>query len=1051
MECMSHAGRRLFFTLYLFIAFYMLCSAGPLGAVYAQAQAAAGQTVTLQAAPDQQSGSAGTDKTVSVTTLKTVESLKDRPDLKGITTEEIAKGKDLLEKKEAEEKKPPETGTPERGGETSSKVGGPVSLFDRYRMVGPYQDISTALMPFGYKFFLDALAGPSTPRTNIPVMSNYIIGTGDEIKILFWGRVNAQYSLIVDRDGNITIPQIGPLQVAGMGFSEMKSYLAEQANRIVGASMNVTMGTLKSIQVFVLGDVRKPGSYAVDSFSTITSAIIDAGGPSEIGSLRNIELKRNNETFTALDFYDFLLKGNKTQDRILQSGDVIFVPTVGPMVGIAGNVKRPATYELKNENDLLSLIEMAGGIIPTAYTQQIQVERIQKNERHIVMDIDDKNLTESGDVLLQDGDLVKVFSIVDKDVNVVFLNGNVKRPGKYEYKPGMRIRDLIKDTADLLQETHFEYALIKRLVPPDLREELIPFNLGKLLFDNDAESNIELSSQDRIYIFSIWSFRDKPSIAVEGEVRSPGRSAFAENTRVRDALLNAGGLTKNAYLRKGELIRTDNKREFRTIYFNVARAMDNDPEENLFLRDEDRIIIHSMWEEKWKESVSISGEVKDQKTYDLTEAMTVSDLIFKAGGLTRNTYMNDTELYRTDWKTKEVTLQNIDLQKALAGDPMYNVKLKDLDRLVVHSTWEQVYKKSVSIAGEVTNPGTYQYTENMTVRDLVFASGNVLESAYLGEAEISSQVIKDGRSARIEHAKINLKKALDNDPSHNLPLKPYDRLFVKRIPDWRREIFVNLSGEIIFPGNYILKKGETLSSVIERAGGYSENAYLRGAVFVREDVRKLQQQSLDEMITGLEREILAESSSQVSTALSTEEVEARKAELQSKQKFIESLKGLKATGRMSIILAHLRLLKGSKYDIELKDGDSLYVPMKSSAVNVIGSVMSRGSFIYSEDMDYKDYVEMSGGYTRFADKDNVYVLKVDGTARKLLTGRINWNTSKDRWETAGFSEDVNEIEPGDTIIVPEKLDRIAWLRETKDLTQILYQIAVTAGVAIVLF
>jgi hypothetical protein len=226
---------------------------------------------------------------------------------------------------------------------------------------------------------------------------------------------------------------------------------------------------------------------------------------------------------------------------------------------------------------------------------------------------------------------------------------------------------------------------------------------------------------------------------------------------------------------------------------------------------------------------------------------------------------------------------------------------------------------------------------------------------------------------------------------------------------------------------------------------------LRGAVFTRKAVRKLQQENLKRMILRLERALLAESAVQVSTALSNEEIQAKKVELEQQQKFIASLRKLETTGRMSVILSHLRLLKGSQYDFEIEDGDSLYIPKKNNVTNVVGAVMSQGSFVYSENLDYKDYVEMAGGYTKYADTDNVYVLKVDGTARKLSRGLFNWNSLKDRWEIANFGNEIKDIEPGDTIVVPEKLDRIAWLREIKDISQILYQIAVTAGVAIVIF
>jgi polysaccharide export outer membrane protein len=940
---------------YLFlIAFFITVypAADPCSEVYAQVQNTPETAAMLQSLSSGQTGPAEADtvKESGLLTPETIRSLIERPEFKGLTPDDIVKGKKLLDKKEPQRER--EVKKAEEGGHITS-------LFDRYRAIGTYQNISTELRPFGYEFFSEHDEKSLTPRNDIPVSPDYIIGPGDEVRIMLWGRVNAQYNLAVDRDGNINIPQIGPLQVTGIRFDELKGLLARQTDQIIGANINVTMGALKSIQVFVLGEARRPGSYALDSFSTITSALLAAGGPTEIGSLRRIQLKRKNKTVTEMDFYDFFLKGDKSQDSVLQSGDVVFITAAGPLVGIAGNVRRPAIYELKEDNNLSGLFDMSGGVVPSAYTQQIQVERIQKNERQIVIDVDDRDLTKARDFKLQDGDLVKVFPIVDKDVNAVYLAGNVKRPGKYEYKPGMRVKDLIGDTSALLSETYFDYALIKRRNPPGLEAQLIPFHLGNLLLDQDSSNNIPLEPQDAIYVFSTWFFRDRPAVTVEGEVRKKGTYNLLSNYKVKDALMEAGGLTKDASLDKGEIYRVSEQGDISQIYFSVGLAMAEDTKENLALRDGDRIVIHSVREDKGRQIVFIDGDVR--------------------------------------------------------------------------------------------NPGQYPLAVDMRISDLIFSAGNISESAYLDEAEVSSFNIIDGKSVKEDYKKINLGAALKDDPGHNLLLKPYDRVFVKRIPGWKEERFIEVSGEVTFPGRYIIKKGETLSSVLERAGGYSDNAYLRGAVFTREDVRKLQQKSLDEMIMRLESEMLSEGSSQMSAALSSEEIEAKKAQLQNKQQFIESLKKLKASGRMSIKLAHLRLLKGSKYDMKLENGDSIYVPMKSSVVNVVGAVMSRGSFIYSGHLDYKDYIEMTGGYTRFADKDNIYVLKADGTAKKLLTGLFNWNASKDRWETAAFGEETKDIGPGDTIVVPEKLDRIAWLRETKDLTQILYQIAVTAGVAVFLF
>jgi len=930
-------------------------------------QAAAYQSLTPT---QQQAIQSELGKSGGQITPQAVEALKGRPEFQNISPVEIEKGKQLLEQQEKGQVKAPErqgTENLDRKVPWAEKtvVGGEAagdSLFDRSRKIGNYQDISLKLQLFGSEFFRESAVRVVTDRKDIPVPLKYVVGPGDEVKLLLWGRLNAQYNLTVDRDGKITIPQVGPMFVAGMTFEDMSKYLITQAEQIVGTNIDVSMGALKTISVFVLGDVRRPGAYTIGSFATITDALVMVGGASDIGSLRRIQLRRNNKLLTTFDLYDLLLKGDKSKDVILQSGDVIFVPVTGPQVGIAGNVKRPAIYELKDRHDLHSLIEYAGGIIPSADTQQIQVERIVKGEKQIVVDVNDKHLEKAFHVALHDADLVKIFSIVDANVNAIYLYGNVKRPGKYEYKAGMAIGDIIKPDG-LLPETHYDYALIRRLKPPSMETTLVPFNLGKFLFHADPANNIVLQPLDQIYIFDKWYLKDRPYFTITGEVRKGGRFDMTDNFRVKDAILVAGHLTRDAYLDKAEILRKkkeENRGDYQTIYFSVSGALDGSAKDNILLQDEDKIIIHS-----------------------------------------------------------------------------------------VH---EHVYKKTVAIEGDILNPGTFQFTENMRVKDLVFAAGNILESAYLDDAELTSMEIENNRSVKLIQKNINLRRALAGDEAHNIPLKPYDRIFVKRILDWREERFVAVGGEVKFPGRYMVSKGEKLSSIIERAGGYTDEAYLRGAVFTRQKVREMQQRSIDEITDRLEKELLASSAGAISAALSAEEVQARKAEMEQKKLFIDNMRRSKALGRMTIRLAHLRLLKGSEYDIEIEDGDSLVIPEINRSVGVAGSVMSQGAHIYRENADYQDYIDMSGGYTRYADKANVYVLKVDGSARKASSSFIGWNDKKDRHELAAFSDTDGEyIEPGDVVAVPENFERVAWLREVRDITQILMNTAVASGNLVLLF
>ena len=1085
-------------------------------------------------------------KSGGVLTREALEALRAKPEFRGLTSEDVLKGKEQLEKRGLERKEAEKRlygRIPERKEEKS--------LFERLRTTGAYQDISTDLKPFGYDFFQEAEARVLTERKDIPVPSQYIVGPGDEVKILLWGRVNAQYSLIVDRNGNITIPQIGPIQVAGMSFAQMSQQLIQQANQIVGANIDVTMGSLKSIPIFVLGDVKRPGAYTVGSFATITEALLIAGGPSGIGTMRNIQLKRSDKVVSVLDLYDLFLKGDKSKDAILQAGDVVFVPVAGPVVGVAGNVRRPAIYELKDRFDLGTVFDLAGGIMPTAYTQQIQIERIVRAERQIVVDISDKELIKANQTVIHDADLIKVFNIVDKEGNVVFLYGNIKRPGKYEYRAGMRIKDLIKDETEFLPETHFDYALIKRLEPPNFTANLVPLDLKQLFLMNDRSYNVELRPRDTLYIFSRWFFRDKPYITVEGEVRG---AILAELDEVRFGELRRRGVLNISEKKLDELIRSgltdidDVKRGVTDIgekkLNELMRSGITDIDdvklgelrrrgvmditeikldearkalEEIKLEESRKALQELKLEEAKRPGLTNTGELKpreakrarptdvdqmtlaelkrqgivevnekkldelkrtgignleDMKLGDLKRQgilnllglddaklgvqkrlvevpikinMTVKDAILDAGGLTRDAYMYEAELYRTDEASKKVTLQKFSLQKALDGDPENDIKLKDYDRIVVHSVWGYAYKRTVSIDGEVFAPGMYQYAENMTVKDLVFSAGNVLDSAYLSEADVSVQVVEGGSIAKIEFKTVNLKKALEGDPENNLVLQPYSRVLVKRITDWRREQFVNLVGEVNFPGRYIFRKGETLSSLIERAGGYTDKAYLRATVFTRVKVRDLQQRALSETVARLEKEMMAESTSRASTALSAEEISGLKAQQEGTRALIESLKKTEATGRVVVRLAHLRLLKGSEFDVELEDGDSLYIPTKNNVVNVSGAIMSQGTYVYSDALTYKDYIERAGSFSRYADTKNIFVLKVDGSAMRVPGGFINWSSSNSRWHVGAFGEEPKTIEPGDTIVVPERIQTVAWLRTVRDVTQILSQVGIFAA------
>jgi polysaccharide export outer membrane protein len=984
-----------------------------------------------------------------------VKQLQEKAGMGTLTPQEIEAGKKMLEqmtkdsaKPKAEEKAPAEAKPEEKKPAEKQET---ATLGDDYFKKTPSPE-SPALEIFGHKLFSSA---PSTfaPITSIPVSNDYIIGPGDEIKVLMWGRLDAFYTLEVDNEGVINFPKVGPLTVAGLTFGEIKELIRAKAESITGVNVNVSMGKLRTIQIFVLGEVKSPGLYTVSSLATVTNALLASGGPTALGSLRKVELKRQGKTVTVIDLYAFLLKGDTSGDMRLMPGDSIFIPQTGPMVAVSGNVKRPAIYEMKDDRTLQSAIDLAGGLAPRAYNQRIQIERAFQNRVQLVLDISYDELQKKKPIPLMDGDLIRIFTIHPTSVNAVYLFGNVIRPGEYAYEPGLRVLNIIPDIQSLDLDTYFDYALIKRYRFEDSKSELIPFNLGKLLVSKDMSQNIVLKPKDEIHIFNKRIFEDVEQAFVEGEVRRPGRYSI-EDMRVRDLILKAGDLKKDAYLPRAEIIRIDKQRNRHTLYFDLAAAMASDPKHNLRIQHEDRVIIHSMWEEKWRESVVIKGEIKNPGDYPLTADMRIRDLIFKAGQFTRDAYMDLGHLYRTDWKTKEVTILTFNVGRAMDGDPKDNLYLSDLDELVIHSVWEYKEKYTVSIKGMVNKPGDYPYAENMTVKDLILVGGNVKDAAFLGQAELVRYDIVAGKKVETSLLNFDVKLALANDPANNFKLRPLDAITIKEISEWKEKRTVTISGEVLFPGAYQLRREERLSSIIQRAGGFTDNAYLRGAIFTRESIKKAQQDRLNELIRQMEIEGAHYSSAEAQAALSKEDVAAQSEFLAAQRALVAKLREARATGRVVISLLPASVMRDASLDMVLEDGDSLYVPKSPGTVNVLGAVYNPNALIFEEQRpEVSYYLKKTGGPTDNAEADKMYIVRVDGTVvAKAETGWFNtgWSDEEKRWEFGSSFADTR-LYPGDTVLVPEKIIKPNYMKDVKDITTILYQIAVGAGVVLAAF
>ncbi|KJR40696.1 capsule polysaccharide transporter [Candidatus Magnetoovum chiemensis] len=367
-----------------------------------------------------------------------------------------------------------------------------------------------------------------------------------------------------------------------------------------------------------------------------------------------------------------------------------------------------------------------------------------------------------------------------------------------------------------------------------------------------------------------------------------------------------------------------------------------------------------------------------------------------------------------------------------------------MDKIIIHSLWEYEYRSTATIEGEVLYPGSYDLTKNMKVSDLIFKAGNLLDSAYLKEAEVASKTQSlDTKTIITTYKTVDIKEVLENNPVHDITLKPYDRVFIKKIPSWRQNSYVTLSGEVRFPGNYLIHSGEKLSELLKRCGGFTDNAYLRGATFTRISVKALQQRQLDEMLNRLQTTLL----SAPDVGLTSEETAKVSAFVAAKkEKLIERLREIEPTGRMIVEIKEPSALKETKYDIELEDGDTLLIPRNPNSIQIIGSVYNQSSFIYDKTKTIEQYIALSGGYQRSADKKNMYVLKVNGSAVRYGKDNyrcLSWEGDIGRWQSK-----CAEIEAGDTIVVPEMIETTGWFNKAKDISNFLYQIAVTTGVVI---
>ncbi|MBS0579583.1 MAG: SLBB domain-containing protein [Proteobacteria bacterium] len=511
------------------------------------------------------------------------------------------------------------------------------------------------LRPFGYDLF-DHLPSTFAPVTNVPVPSDYTVGAGDLLLVQLYGSQNRSLKLTVSRDGTISLPDLGPMVVAGQKFNNVKDSIEGRIERqMTGVRANVSMGDTRAIRVFVFGEARNLGSYTISGLGTITSALYAAGGVRRTGSLRNIQLKRNGAVIRRLDLYDLLIRGDTSDDTKLLQGDVVFVPTVGSTVSVDGEVRRPAIYEVKNETTVGDVLALAGGVTPEADPTKVSVTRIDGNEHRVVVSVD---LTAAGrGAQLRNGDVVRVMRIRPTLDAGIVVEGHLYTPETFAYRSGIRLSDVVHSVDELKPDADIHYLLVRRESPVDHRISVFSADLEAALQAPGSAADLELAPRDRITVFDLASGRDRiiqpimdqlklqgtsgqPSavVHVDGSVHVPGDYPLEPTMTVRDLVRAGGGTVDSTYGRTAELTRytvtNGESRHTELIRIDLAAAMRGDPAANVKLQPFDSLSVREvpLWGEA--ESVTLKGEVRFPGSYSIRRGETLQSVINRAGGLT---------------------------------------------------------------------------------------------------------------------------------------------------------------------------------------------------------------------------------------------------------------------------------------------------------------------------------------------------------------------------------------------------------------------------------
>ncbi|MEL6626750.1 MAG: SLBB domain-containing protein [Bacteroidota bacterium] len=845
---------------------------------------------------------------------------------------------------------------------------------------------------FGHRIFSQEGFDFKQNSSNVPP-EDYIIGPGDNFFVNVYNGSELTTTLLVEPDGSVSTSYTGKAYVAGLSYAQARDRIKRLIRNVVSSQSTIEIrltSDIRPITVNIVGEVFKPASYRIDASTPAFNALFAAGGVNDIGSVRNILIKRNGKLVQIVDLYDYLIFG-RTEPVYLQNNDFIIVPPQGKIVKITGPVRRPMEYELLPGENLKQLLTLSGGLTYDAKTSKAQVARLE-NEREVLIDFELASVLENPnkDFRLTEGDHIILQEVIKGAYNVVQVFGDVQYPGTYQLTEGDKIVDLVLKAGGLGIEAYRERAYIVRIVPNSRELLYIPLNLSQifnpdsLIPDTNNINNLDLKFFDALIIFSQQDFLDDRFIDVEGLVRNPGTFRTSPTMTLKDLLFLVGGPQKDADYNNIELstiTRAEDlvKRKQNTDDEQAAEAStadapttdgqapegdaegdvegddpeviqriaistdwENDPViDTLRVYNFDRVKVYSKYDFIFFQYVDVEGAVKNPGRYQVKRGMNLKDILYQAGGLEEFADESEIELYKDidisergnyNTRTPQKEIERIKIRKDWQTSTLADsLSVEGYRKIVVRSELDFFQPGSVTIKGLVNNPGTYEVSPNMTLKDLIYMAEGLKIEADFDNIELSRVFISQTDDGQIIPVPISLQPVRcsqnwqEDSTLDQIKVNAFDQVIIRKNPDFQLQESVFLSGEVFVEGEYNKKrKDERLNSLVARAGGITELAYVEGAYIMRPD-----------------------------------------------------------RGQIAIKLNKALRRPNSRFNVPLLEGDTLVIPERVDIVGIEGNVLKPGTQVLYEPTRkrMKYYVNLAGGFDRRTQRNKITVTYVDGRVK----------------------------------------------------------------------